>query len=177
MNRAEKSLGPAIRWGDRVFQQVYSRYIRPLHAYVLKRVHNHHDAEDITAETFTRALKHLDQPEPDSPEVGAWLFTAARNLSSNFMRSAKRVVTTRSVEDVADPSLQAQPEKEAELDHDLNQLVEALRDLPEEKRRAVVMRFLEELSHSEIAEELGRTETSARVLVHRALQDLRKNVS
>lgn len=93
------------------------------------------------------------------------------------MRSAKRVVTTTSVEDVADPSLQAQPEREAELDHDLKQLVEALRDLPEEKRRAVVMRFLHELSHSEIAEELGRTETSARVLVHRALQDLRKNVS
>ncbi len=163
------------RWREGAFREVYSRYLRPLRAYVYRLVGNHHDAEDLTAEAFARALNHLDEKEIDSPELAAWLFKAARNLSSNHRRSTRRIVI--SLEEVTEPSIDDEPDEGLIAQEELKRLVAAISKLPPEKQRAVVMRFVDELSHSEIGEELGRTETSARVLLHRTLTDLRKEVS
>ncbi len=164
------------RWRDGAFREVYSRYLKPLRAYIYRLVGNHHDAEDLTAEAFARALNHLDEKDIDSPQLAAWLFKAARNLSSNHRRSTTRRIVI-SLEDVTDPSIDEEPDEGLIAQEELKRLVSAISKLPPEKQRAVVMRFFDELSHSEIGEELGRTETSARVLLHRTLTDLRKEVS
>ena len=163
------------RWREVAFREVYSRYLKPLRAYIYRLVGNHHDAEDLTAEAFARALNHLEEKDIDSPELAAWLFKAARNLSSNHRRSTRRIVI--SLEEVTEPSVDEEPDASLIAQEELQRLVRAISQLPVEKQRAVVMRFFDELSHSEIADELGRTETSARVLLHRTLSDLRKEVS
>lgn len=176
-HRLERSARLASRWSESVFREVYSRYIRPVRAFILKRVRNHHDAEDLAAQVFAQALKHLDQRDADSPELASWLFTAAKNISANHQRSARRLVATLSIEDLPQAETAEEPGNEVIGDDEVARLSEAIRTLPEEKRRAVVMRFVHELPHNEIAEELGRSEGSARVLLHRALNDLRKAVS
>lgn len=169
-----------VAWKESAFREVYSRYIRPVQAYILRRVRNHHDAEDLAAQVFSQALKHMDPKEAGSPEVAAWLFTSARNASANHARTRKFLATV-SIEEIGEPA--AEPAKDSDpgralLDaEELSRLLRAVARLPVEQRQAVILRFVEELPHAEIAQALGRSEGSARVLVHRTLATLRKDVS
>jgi RNA polymerase sigma-70 factor (ECF subfamily) len=166
-------------WKEAAFKEVYSRYIRPVHTYILRRVRNHHDAEDLTAQVFAQALRHMDPREPGEPEIAAWLFTSARNASVNHART-RRFVATVSIEEIADPAHvpSTKDPGQAVVDgEEINKLIEAINRLPAEQRRAMILRFVDELPHAEIAQALGRSEGSARVLVHRTLATLRRDVS
>jgi RNA polymerase sigma factor (sigma-70 family) len=171
---------PQVAWKDSAFKEVYSRYVKPVHAYVFHRVRNHHDAEDLTAQVFSQALKHMDPREPGEPEIAAWLFTSARNASANHART-RRFVATISIEEVGEPAsddVERSDLSQALVDEEqIAQLLSAVRKLPAEQRRAMILRFVDELPHAEIAQALGRTEGSARVLVHRTIATLKKEVS
>ena len=165
----------AAKWSESTYREVYSRYIKPVYAYTLRRVRNHHDAEDLTAQVFVQALDHLD-PEAAGPEgVASWLFTSARNATANHQRRRRYVV---SVEEIPEAASDAEDPGDIVLDEDtLGRVLAAINELPEERRKALILRFVEELPHAEIAEMLGRTETSARVLLHRTIAHLRREVS
>ncbi len=164
----------AAKWSESAYREVYSRYIKPVNAYILRRVRNHHDAEDLTAQVFVQALDHLD-PAKDTDEVASWLFTSARNATANHQRRRRYVV---SVEEVPEPAEEWEDPGEVVLDEEmLGRVLEAISHLPEERRKALILRFVEQLPHAEIAEVLGRTETSARVLLHRTIAHLRREVS
>jgi RNA polymerase sigma-70 factor, ECF subfamily len=175
-NRKDK-IQQAVAWSDTAFREVYSRYIRPVYAFILRRVRNHHDAEDLTSHVFTQVLGHLDPKQPESPQLEAWLFTSARNATANHARGRKFVATVE-IEEVNDEiAEEQQPDSKVVEKDDLERLLQAIERLPEEQRKALKMRFVEELSHAEIAEALGRSETSARVLLHRTVAGLREEVS
>jgi RNA polymerase sigma factor (sigma-70 family) len=165
-------------WKESAFREVYSRYIKPVQAYILRRVRNHHDAEDLAAQVFSQALKHMDPKEATSPEVAAWLFTSARNATANHARTRKFLATV-SIEELGEPAAAptGDPDRALLDEEELGRLLQAVARLPAEQRRAVILRFVEELPHAEIAQALGRSEGSARVLVHRTLATLRKDVS
>jgi RNA polymerase sigma-70 factor (ECF subfamily) len=179
-NSGKVQVPRVVAWKESAFREVYSRYIRPVQAYILRRVRNHHDAEDLAAQVFSQALKHMDPKEAGSPEVAAWLFTSARNASANHARTRKFLATV-SIEEIGEPAAEPTPNSDpgqALLDEEeLGRLLRAVARLPLEQRQAVILRFVEELPHAEIAQALGRSEGSARVLVHRTLATLRKDVS
>ncbi|HLJ07003.1 MAG TPA: sigma-70 family RNA polymerase sigma factor [Acidimicrobiia bacterium] len=176
VQRVPATVQRAAEWSETAFREVYSRYIRPVNAYILRRVRNHHDAEDLTAQVFVQALDHLDPSKAGTDsEVASWLFTSARNATANHSRRRRYVV---SVEELPEEADESEDPSQAVLDEEvLGQVLDAIAKLPEERRRALVLRFVEQLPHAEIAEVLGRTETSARVLLHRTLATLRKEVS
>jgi RNA polymerase sigma-70 factor (ECF subfamily) len=180
MNEKTGKIPRVTAWKEAAFKEVYSRYIKPVNAYIFKRVRNHHDAEDLTAQVFSQALKHMDPREPGEPEIAAWLFTSARNASSNHARTRKFVASI-SIEEIAEPEESPSKEKDpgqAVVDEEeIGKLIEAMNRLPAEQRRAMILRFVDELSHAEVAQALGRSEGSARVLVHRTLATLRRDVS
>lgn len=166
----------AAKWSESAYREVYSRYIKPVNAYILRRVRNHHDAEDLTAQVFVQAFDHLDPEKAGTDdEVASWLFTSARNATANHTRRRRYVV---SVEEIPEPADESEDPGEAVLDDEmLSRVLDAISQLPEERRRALILRFVEQLPHAEIAEMLGRTETSARVLLHRTIAHLRREVS
>lgn len=179
MSDSSGKVQKVIAWQESAFREVYSRYIKPVHAYILKRVRNHHDAEDLTAQVFSQALKHMDPREPGEPEIAAWLFTSARNASANHARTRKFVAHV-SIEEVGEPKQDEEdsdPGRALLDEEEIARLIDAVSQLPSEQRQAMIMRFVDRLPHAEIAEALGRTEGSARVLVHRTLETLRRNVS
>ena len=177
--KGKQTVQRAAAWSETAFKEVYSRYIRPLHAYILQRVRNHHDAEDLTAQVFLQVLDRLDPKEASSPKLAAWLFASARNATANFTSRGRRVVPIplEDLADRADDCDASNPGAAVLGEEELSRLLAAIADLPDERRQAIVLRFVECLPHSEIADALGRTEGSARVLVHRTLAELRREVS
>jgi RNA polymerase sigma-70 factor (ECF subfamily) len=176
VQRVPAKVQAAAQWSETAFREVYSRYIRPVNAYILRRVRNHHDAEDLTAQVFFQALGHLDpQKAATDDEVASWLFTSARNATANHARRRRYLVSVEEVPERADESVD--PSQMLLDEETLGQVLDAIAQLPEERRKALILRFVEQLPHAEIAEMLGRSETSARVLLHRTIAHLRKEVS
>ncbi|MGH9199349.1 MAG: RNA polymerase sigma factor, partial [Acidimicrobiia bacterium] len=92
----------------------------------------------------------------------------------------KKFIATVSIEEVPYESEESEtfdPVREAVKTDDTERLISIIRSLPEEQRKALILRFVDELSHAEIAELLGRTEGSARVLLHRTVSDIRRRIS
>src|SRR5712691_11398513 len=125
----------AAEWSETAFREVYSRYIRPVHSYILRRVRNHHDAEDLTAQVFVQALDHLDPGKAGTEEVASWLFTSARNATANHSRRRRYVV---SVEELPDSAGESEDPGQVVLGEEtLGQVLYAIGRLPEERRRAL----------------------------------------
>jgi len=165
------------RWSEQAFEKVYSRYIKPVYSYIFRRVRNHHDAEDICAHVFVQAFDHLDEQDVESPKLASWLFTTARNASSNHSRRQRKFKATISLEEIPDSQGGADPSDLFLTSEQLREVLEALGRLPEERQRALILRLVDQLPHSEVAELLGRSEESSRVITHRALATLKRNVS
>jgi RNA polymerase sigma-70 factor (ECF subfamily) len=174
--KGKQNIQRAAAWSEVAFKEVYSRYIKPLYSYILKRVRNHHDAEDLTAQVFLQVLDRLDPKDASSPKLAAWLFASARNATANFTRR-RRHVAPIPLEDLLECADESYPGAALLDEEELSRLLAAITHLPDERRQAIILRFVECLPHAEIADALGRTEGSARVLVHRALAELRKEVS
>ena len=146
---------------------------------------NHHAAEDATERTFLSALADLPKfDERARPEDGdgastfkVWLFQIARNGISNERRTARRNPVTVLQEPVA--AMIADPlnvEEDAVLRDEASVAWSAVGRLPTDRRRALVLRFVNELSTAEIAGVLGRSEGAVRVLLHRGLRAVARDL-
>src|SRR5438477_12856088 len=87
----------AAKWSESAYREVYSRYIKPVNAYILRRVRNHNDAEDLTAQVFVQALDHLDPVKAGMDEGASSLFTSASNATTNHTRRLRYVVSVAQI--------------------------------------------------------------------------------
>jgi RNA polymerase sigma-70 factor (ECF subfamily) len=182
----DRPLVEAARREPERFEALYRRYLARVYSYAYHELRDHHDAEDATERTFLSALDGLDRFEDrarpeDGPEASTfrvWLFQIARNAVANQQRARRRHPTVpldaaEETPGAADPA--AETLRRAEAD----EAWQAVARLPADRRRAVVLRFVNDLSTAEIASVLGRSEGAVRVLLHRALRtvgrDLRRD--
>lgn len=147
------------------FGELYEIHFERVYAFVARRVHDRDLAEDLTSDVFHKALANLHRFEWRGVPFAAWLFRIAANaIVDRSKRAAKEVV-----EDPPEGSTEMNLE---EIDHRAR-LFRLVDRLPADQRRVVAMRFAEEKSIREIAQELGRTEGAVKQLQFRALQNLR----
>jgi RNA polymerase sigma-70 factor, ECF subfamily len=176
----DRRLVEAARRDPAQFDALYRKYLAQVYAFALYELADHHAAEDATERTFLRALAALprfrEQARPeDGPEASTfrvWLFRIARNVIANERRTRWRKPADSldaalgaglSIADTTDLEGDAVTRDEA------TQALRALRTLPDDRRRALELRFVEEMSTAEIAGVLGKSEGAVRVLIHRAL--------
>jgi RNA polymerase sigma-70 factor (ECF subfamily) len=163
------------------FDALYRRYLARVYSYAYYELGDHHAAEDATEATFVSALTNLSRFEERArPADGegastfrVWLFQIARNEVAGERRRARR----RPVEPIGETlgAMVADPlnvEDEAIRRDQARAAWRAVGRLPGERRQAMVLRFVEELSTAEIAGVLGKSEGSVRVLIHRALKSV-----
>lgn len=166
------------------FDALYRRYLAPVYSFAYYELGDHHAAEDATERTFLAALTHLgrfeERARPADGEGAStfkvWLFRIARNVIANERRTARR----RPVAPLADAALVTDPldvERGVTRREEAAAAWHAVGRLPEDRRRAVVLRFVDELSTAEIAGVLGRSEGAVRVLIHRALRAVAKDLA
>jgi RNA polymerase sigma-70 factor (ECF subfamily) len=145
---------------------LYMRYKDNVYGYVLSIVREPHEAEDATQQVFMKLISAIGRYEPRSVPFTAWILRVARNIAIDHLRQRRTVPC----EEVFEPNRQSD-ESSREYRWGLEV---ALDTLPEDQRDVVMLRHLVGLSPGEIAERMGRTESSVHGLHHRGRLALRR---
>jgi len=164
---------------DREFSRFYRDHLRDVYNYTYYRTSNHHDAEDLTTQTFIQAYRHFEraQREANGRPLRPWLIRIAHNLAANYYRDRKRKPTA-ALEDVE--ATLGQPHDTEDLVVGREEAVAVLKgvqSLPEDRREALIMRFALGMDNREIAQTMGRTEGATKVLIHRAIKQLERDLA
>ena len=163
------------RTGDKeAFGLLYDHYHSSVYRFLLYRTRSPQLAEDLTSETFFRALRSMNGFRWQGKDFGAWLMTIARNLCTDHFK-AGRTRLELTTEDMGAHDDATEGPEEAVLASLTNEaLMEALTRLPEEQRDCLVMRFLQGLSIAETAAVLDRSEGAVKQLQLRGVRNLAK---
>jgi RNA polymerase sigma-70 factor (ECF subfamily) len=156
------------------FGQIYEEYVDVVYRYLYVRCGSHHLAEDLTAETFVRALRRLDSYTWTGKDIAAWFVTIARNLVVDHTKSSRFRMEVATAE-LLDPDEHAEAPETEVLDRMRDRrLLEAVKDLKAEQQECVVLRFLQGLSLAETAAVMGRKENAIKQLQLRAVRSLHR---
>lgn len=150
------------------FQAIYATYFSRVYRYCLRRVSNPQEAEDLTAEIFTRVLTNLSTYRGGS--LPAWLFRIAHNAVVNHLRSRHTTVPIDEQPDYGAPGDVLEDLIDIEKREQVARLVAGL---PDETREVLALKISGGLSAREIGQVLGKSEGAVRVMVHRVVQQLR----
>ncbi|GAB3694026.1 sigma-70 family RNA polymerase sigma factor [Angustibacter aerolatus] len=158
------------------FARLYERSVGPVYRYLLHRVGSPQVAEDLTSETFLRALRRIDTFTWTGRDVAAWFVTIARNLVMDHVKSSRYrlEVTTGELLDGDERSPAPDDEVLARLRDE--RLLDAVRRLRPEQQECLSLRFLQGLSLAETAEVLGRSTGAVKQLQLRAVRALHREL-
>lgn len=165
----------AARRDPRQFEALYRKYVAQIYSFALYELRDQHAAEDVTATVFMRALAGLprfrERAEAPDSSFRVWLFQIARHTLANQRRRERRhpespielALDIPAADDVAATVARRE---------ELRQAWQRIDTLPADRRTALVLRLVHEMTPAEIAATLGRSEGAVRVLVHRALRSV-----
>ena len=154
------------------FGELYDHYVTLVHRYAYHRVGDRATAEDVTSETFVRALRRIDSLSFQGRDVGAWLVTIARNIIRDQVKSSRYRLEVATA-DMRDADRATDGPEDAVVAHLTNvQLLECVQQLGSEQQECIVLRFLHGLSVSETAEIMGKKDGAIKALQHRAVRRL-----
>jgi RNA polymerase sigma-70 factor (ECF subfamily) len=163
---------------DAEFSDLYRAHLRDVYSYAYYRIGNHHDAEDITEQTFLQAYRHFEraQREARGRPLRPWLIRIAHNLAANYYRDRARKPQTNLEDAGVLPTLH-DTEDLVEGREEVQHVLAGVAKLPEDRRDALIMRFALDMDNREIARALGRTDGATKVLIHRAIKQLEEELA
>lgn len=167
-------INKAINGDAKSFGKLYEEYVDAIYRYIYFRIGSKAEAEDFTDEVFVRAWEALPEFQPNaSYSFSAWLYRIAHNLVVDSYRQRSPVTFSQ---DELDKNRTRLPsvEEEAQVRHEAANLIKAVQKLSDVEQDVIVLRFVEGLSHREVAQVIGKSESASRVIQHRALAALRK---
>ncbi len=159
------------------FGVLYKRYVRKIHRYVYCRIGNRHDAEDLTAKIFHKALANIGRYENRGLPFSAWLYRIAHNLVANWLRdrSRRKVISLDELTSTVQHSGSA-PDQQAEINEKREALLEAIQGLPPDRQELLILKLMEGMSNAEIGQVMGRSVGAIKSLYYRTLIDLREDL-
>lgn len=163
------------RTGDSdAFGLLYDHYQPSVYRFLFYRTRSNALAEDLTSETFFRALRSMQNFRWQGKDFGAWLMTIARNLATDHFKAGRTrlEMTTEDMGQHDDATEGPESTVLAGLTNEI--LLKALTELPDEQRDCLVMRFLQGMSIAETAAVLGRSDGAVKQLQLRGVRNLAK---
>ena len=158
------------------FGVLYERHVKKIYNYIYYRTGNHHDAEDLTARTFYRALSNMDGYVNRGVPFSAWLYRIAHNLVANWHRDRSRRQVIPLDKLVLASRRKTDPLQLIEANEEKETLLRAIRRLPDDRQQLLILKFVEKMSNAEIGQVIGRSEGAIKSLYHRTLIALRKEL-
>ena len=169
-------LARASQGDQEAFGALYERYVERIFNYVYYRTGNVHDAEDLTARVFYRALNHIQNYTDRGVPFSAWLYRIAHNLIANWHRDRSRHQEIP-LDDAPTLHYKGEPPEVALMQgQDRDALLKLIRHLPSERQHLLILKFVEHMSNAEIGETMGRSEGAVKSLYHRTLLALRDDL-
>ncbi len=164
----DRALVEAAKSDPSRFAELYEIHFERIYAFIARRVRDRDAAEDLTSEVFHSALANLRQWEWKGKPFAAWLFRSAANAVSDHAARTGR----------EDPIPEALESHDAGIEEaqERSRLFESVRELAEDQRRVLELRFVEGQSIREVAQAMGRSEGAIKQLQFRALDNLRARV-
>lgn len=160
-----------------MFKKYYLQYQTKIYWYIYRKITDPEAAEDITADVFMKLYENWNNVGSRKPNaLAAWLYTVARNASIDHLRKKGRR-QIRNIEDEETDSATRVFEnfaEEAMKEEDLKNMREALKELSEEEKEIINLRFEEELKFNEIAEIIGKEEGACKMTLYRSIRKVRQ---
>jgi RNA polymerase sigma-70 factor, ECF subfamily len=172
----EEILNRAAQGESDAFGLLYERYIDRIFNYVYYRTGNLHDAEDLTARVFQRAMNHIKNYTDRGVPFSAWLYRIAHNLVANWHRDRSRRQEIPINDVPILPSKGDHPERNLVRSQEEESLLRLIRRLPPERQNLLILKFVENMSNAEIGAIMGRSEGAVKSLYHRTLLALRDHI-
>jgi RNA polymerase sigma-70 factor (ECF subfamily) len=169
-NDEPRLVARAVKRDAAAFGILYETHLDRIFRYIYYRVGSNGEAEDLTEQVFLKAWEAIDRYESRGVPFVAWLYRLAHNLVIDQYRARRVTVPLEDVGEAEEPGLDVVDAVEDKLDAEEIRL--ALRKLSAEHQQLIVLRFVEGLSHAEVAQITGKSEGATRVVQYRALQAL-----
>jgi RNA polymerase sigma-70 factor (ECF subfamily) len=174
-NSEESALIERAKSDSEAFGELYESHFDRIYNYIYYRTGNIHDAEDLTARVFFRAIQHIGNYKDQGGPFSAWLYSIARNLLANWYRdNSKRTMIP--IDAMAHIQSTDEPELESEIVENRETLVAAIKRLPEDRQDLLILKYVNKQSNAEIGQILGRSEGAIKSLYHRTLLTLKNDL-
>ncbi len=166
----------AVRGNAESFVRLYRAHVRAVYRYLLARLGNRQDAEDVTTQVFERAWASLKRYRP-SGAFKAWLFTIAQRALADYYRQHPPPTLSLDglTQEPLDPAIGL--EDGALVSEQAQKVLQVMGTLSQEQQQVIGLRFLAELRYDEIALILGKRESAVKMMAYRALTDIRRRCS
>jgi RNA polymerase sigma-70 factor (ECF subfamily) len=164
----------AIQKDQEAFGELYDRHVVRVYRHIYYMVGNTAEAEDLTAQTFLRAWEAIPRYQVRGAPFVSWLLRIAHNLGVSHLRSKRE--SSQLHDGIVDDKWRRDPESAYEQTAEEELVREAILRLREEQRQVIILRFIEDLDYREVAEIIGKSVAAIRVIQHRALNALRKQM-
>jgi RNA polymerase sigma-70 factor (ECF subfamily) len=155
------------------FAELYRRHLKAVYRYHCSRVGNIHDAQDLTAQTFLAAQEGITNFRGRGKFV-TWLMGIASRKATDYFRRKRTTLPLEAADQTEDHLIA--PEAFAERQLSLEQVAQALSQLTADRAEAIALQIFSGLSLAEVAQVMGKSEAAVKMLICRALKDLRKHL-
>ncbi len=169
----------AIGITSKEFGRVYDLYVKKIYRFAYLKVGSREEAEDLTSETFLKAWDYFSRTQNRKiSNIKAFLYQVANNLIADFYRKRKLVSFSLNQFENADKLVDARADafEKIEKNEEVQELMSAIKNIPENYANIIIWYHLEGLKISEIAEILKKSEGTVRVTIHRALKALKNKL-
>lgn len=159
------------------YGKFYDLYVKRIYRFIYFKVNSVAETQDLTSETFLRVWQSIREGK-EIRNLNAFIYIIARNLVIDFYR--RKNTDAVSLDDENAPEIPDSGKdilQEQMIDSDLQATIKGLDKLKDEYKEAIVLKYFDELSISEIAEVLNKSKGAVRVLLHRALNTLKENIN
>jgi RNA polymerase sigma-70 factor, ECF subfamily len=165
-------VGLAQQGDGEAFGKLYDQYVDTVYRYIYFRINDRALAEDFTSETFLRALRNIGKISYQGRDIGAWLVTIARNIVFDHQKSARHRLEVTTADPGEGSARAPSPETTVLAMLTSERLMAAVRQLGDEQRECVLLRFMQGFSVVETAEVMGKTDGAIKALQYRAVRKL-----
>ncbi|MBU4348357.1 RNA polymerase sigma factor [Patescibacteria group bacterium] len=155
------------------FAVIYKHYVPQIYRFIFFRVSSKTIAEDLTHESFLSAWKSIGSYTQKNLSISSWLYRIARNKVIDHYRTNKKN-TSIDTENFNENIIGFYEQEDPDIKLNINKITSLINLLKTEYKEVIIMKFIEDLSHKEIAEALDKSEGAIRLIQHRAIKSLKE---